>query len=350
MVRNRKYPRLAAVVLLLASGIAVKWFQPPAMPDNADDFQRFEFRSIHMGTKFRIVLYATDHDSAKSAADTAFALADDLNSIFSDYNPDSELSQLTLNVEPGRYVPVSEHMYQLLELAQAVADESNGAFDITLGPLTHIWRDFIRGNRTDLPTEEELEAARQRTGFRNLSLNPDSRSVALNMEGMVLDAGGIAKGYAAERMSEVLLTLGYKHTMIDAGGDIVLGSAPPGSEGWKMVIPVHDHDGLNSYVSFSLKKTAITTSGDLFQYIEHDGLRYSHIIDPSTGIGLTRQTSATVIGVNGATVDAWATALAVLGGKAGIDLLSRHTGYQARVEVVDSVGVSIYKTAGFDKL
>ncbi len=350
MVLKNKNIWLAAIALLLVTGIAVKVFQLSAVADNSDDFQRFEFHSFHMGAKFRIIIYATDHDSAHSAADSAFVKAEYLNSIFSDYDPDSELSQLTLNIEPGMYMPVSEHMYRLLETAQAVAVESNGAFDITIGPLTHMWRDFLRGNRIKPPASHEIESVRQLVGFRNLSLDPEYRSVAFNMNGMMLDAGGIAKGYTAEQMSEVLLALGFEHTMVDAGGDIVLRSAPPGTEGWKIVIPIHDYDARRSYIALTLKKSALTTSGDLFQFIEHDGIRYSHIIDPSTGASLTRQTSATVIGANGTTVDAWATALTVLGEQTGIDFLSRHFGYHARVEVVDSAGVSIYTTDGFENL
>jgi len=350
MILKSKYIRFGALALLLGTGLAGKVFQLSAMPFDADDFQRFEFRSFHMGSQFRVVIYANDHDCAQSAADSAFAMAEYLNSIFSDYDPDSELSQLSVRAEPGRYIPVSKHMYRLLETAQTIAVESGGAFDITMGPLTHLWRDFIRGNRTNPPTSYEIESARRRIGFWNLSLDSDSRSVSLKKNGMILDAGGIAKGYTAERMSETLLSHGFMHTLVDAGGDIVLGDAPPGSDGWEIAIPIHDHDARRSFIIFSLQRTAFTTSGDLFQFIEHGGKRYSHIIDPSTGIGLTRQTSATVIGGEGAAVDAWATALNVLGGKVGVDLLSRKNGFHARIEVMDSLGISIYKTADFGSL
>ncbi len=350
MVIKNKYLLLIAILVLVIPGIASNALQLGKRADDSGVFDRFEFRSFHMGTQFRIVIYGSEYNDARSAADSAFAMAEYLNSIFSNYDPESELSQLTRNIEPGQYIPVSVHMYRVLDTAQTVASESNGAYDITIGPLTHIWRDFIRGNRTDLPTSDELEAARKSIGFRNLSLNPETRSVALHKNGMKLDAGGIAKGYTAEQMSEVLLSHGYVHTLIDAGGDIVLGDAPPGSEGWNMVVPVYDQEGQKSHISFSMEKTVITTSGDLFQFVEHGGKRYSHIIDPSTGIGLTNQTSVTIIGGDGAAVDAWATALNVLGGKKGIELLTRYTTFHARVEVMDYQGISIHKSVGFDNL
>lgn len=315
-----------------------------------DDIQRYEFRSYHMGSQFRIVIHANNYKFARSAADSAFAMASYLNSIFSDYDSDSELSQLSRRAVPNKYIPVSEHFFRLLETACDVSIKSNGAFDITLGPLTHLWREVIQGNRTILPTKAEIESARERIGYKNIALDSESRSVALNKRGMILDAGGIAKGYTADRMSEVLFSLGLNHTLVDAGGDLVLGDAPPGTDGWEIVIPVHNQDGQRNYITLQLENTAITTSGDFFQFFEHQGNRYSHIIDPSTGIGLTRRTSATVIGGDGARVDAWATALNTLADKQGVALLSRMTNYHARVEIMDSLGISIYQTGIFEDM
>lgn len=345
-----KHPQktLIPVCLILLLVSAVFFLKSPGSSVDNSQVQRIEFHSRHMGSLFRVIIYSSDKDSARIAADSAFAMANYLNSVFSDYDPDSELSLLSDHAGSGKYVRVSEHMFRLLETAQEISTQSNGAYDITIGPLSRLWRDVIRGKRTTLPNTEELKAARRATGFKHLLLDTESMSVSLTLPGMKLDPGGIAKGYTADRMSEVLASMGFVHTLVDAGGDMVLGSAPPGSAGWEIAILIHDHNARQGHLLLHLENTALTTSGDLFQYYEHGGLRYSHIINPVTGVGLTQRTSVTVLGAEGAIVDAWATALNVLAGDHGLKNLSCNPGYHARIEVLDTTGISIHKTGFFE--
>jgi thiamine biosynthesis lipoprotein len=290
--------------------------------------ERFEFTQIQMGMPFRIVLYAPDADSANAAARAAYARIKQLNGIMSDYDPESELMQLCRTAGSGKAVPVSPDLLAVLSHALALSKKSDGAFDVTVGPLVRLWR---KARRTKtFPTEEELAAARAVIGYRHIRINGEARTVELLKPGMQLDLGGIAVGYAIDDVLGLLKTRGVSSALIDGSGDIGVSDAPPGKTGWRIgIAPLDAEQAPSRYVI--LRNAAVTTSGDAFQFVEIDGKRYSHIVDPTTGLGLTDHSSVTLLARNCTIADSYTKAVAVLGRKRGLELIDETPGAAAIV-------------------
>ena len=259
-----------------------------------------------MGTRFVITCYHTNRDQATAAADAAFAIAERVNQIASDYIADSELLGLSKH-PPGSAVAVSPLLFQLLSEAREIAEKTGGLFDPTLGPLTKLWRESRR--RKSLPDPATLAAARAATGWKSLVLDSKEFAVTLMKPAMRLDLGGIAKGQAADAMLATMKHHGISRSCITAGGDVRLGDPPPDTVGWK--IGTRTHEAREDSRTLILANCGVSTSGNLHQFIEMGGTRYSHIIDPTTGLGLIRSIAATVIAPNATVSDALATACCV---------------------------------------
>ena len=268
---------------------------------------RFEFTAVHMGVPVRVVLYGSDSVSAGDAARAAYNRVAELDRIMSDYQPRSEVRLLT--ARPREWVPVSEDLFAVLARALEIAVLSDGAFDPTVGPFVRLWRDTRRSGQ--LPDEDTLARARARVGWRLVQVDSSRRAIRLAVDDMWIDLGGIAKGYILQEAIEALRDRGASVAMVEAGGDVVVGDAPPGKAGWRVVVP--QADAAFSARAAVLTNAAIATSGSSEQFVEIDGVRYSHVVDPRTGIGLSRTHAVSVIATDGATADAVATALAVLG-------------------------------------
>ncbi|QTN31577.1 FAD:protein FMN transferase [Akkermansiaceae bacterium] len=257
-----------------------------------------------MGTLFRIKTYADDTGLAEKASAQAFAAAEAINAAASDYIADSEL--LSFSKLPfGKPHPVSETLFPLLLQAQHYARKTDGDYDPTLGPLTKLWRESRR--RKSLPDPEALAKAMASSCYNNLILDEKGRTLTFTVPGMRLDLGGIAKGQAADAMLAVFKKHGLPRTSITCGGDVRVGDPPPGKDHWLVAV-------INSGTAkppLQLNNSAVSTSGDLHQFIEIGGKRYSHIIDPRTGLGLTEARTATIIAPTAAESDAMATAACV---------------------------------------
>jgi len=262
-----------------------------------------------MGLPVRIVLYAADERSALEAARSAFARIAALDATLSDYRPDSELNRLSRT--SGEWVHVSRDLFTVLRRAREIAEITGGAFDPTIGPLVALWRESRRLGR--LPAEDAVADARARVGWRHLELDGGLRRARLAGPGMRLDLGGIAKGFALDEAREVLGSLGVRRVLLEAGGDIVVGDAPPGRSGWTIEVPGASADFARR--AAALENAALSASGGAAQFVEIDGARYSHVVDPATGLGLTRDATVYVICPDAATSDALATAISV-GGRA----------------------------------
>lgn len=269
---------------------------------------RFEYSAPRMGTLFRIVLFGPDEAAARDAAAAAFTRISDLNRILSDYDPESEVSRLSRHA-PGTAVPVSADLFALLEEGQQLAADSGGAFDVTVGPIVRLWRHARRTHR--LPAPEEREAARRATGHAKLRLRAADRTVTLLEAGMALDFGGIAKGYAADAALAVLRQHGFSRAMVAAGGDLALSAPPPGAPGWRIELAPFG-GSLGEPLVLVAADVAVSTSGDAEQFVEFDGVRYSHIVDPRTALGLTQPCAVTIVARRGAQADGLATASCVL--------------------------------------
>lgn len=288
---------------------------------------RFEFSRPQMGLPFRIVLYAPDESKARSAADAVFQRVAELNDILSDYDTDSELSRLSRTAGESRAVRVSDDLWRVLRCSQEMAERSQGAFDITVGPTVSLWRKARRERK--LPDPTRLEAARAAVGYRHLRLDSRKRTATLLQPGMRLDLGGIAKGYAVDEALKILRAHGIQRALVAGGGDMAVSDPPPGQKGWRIELAPLDVTNAPSARFVLLKRAALATSGDLFQHLEIDGKRYSHIVDPRTGLGLTDHSLVTVVARDCMTADSLATAVSVLGPAAGLKLVQRTKGVAA---------------------
>jgi len=308
-------------VWLLAAGIPAA---NPAEPKLA----RFEFDRVEMAVPIRILLYANDPEAANGGAQAALDRIHALNAVFSDYEPTSEMRRLWATAGEGKAVPVSDDLWQVLTRAYELSERSEGAFDVTIGPMIRIWR--RARDLHELPSPQKIEQARQLVGYRLMRLDAQCRAVELTKAGMRLDLGGIAKGYAAEEALAVLRKQGLSRAMVHAGGDISLGDPPPDKPGWIVGI-APPQSGARPIFYLSLSRSSIATSGDTMQYTMIEGRRYSHIVDPKTGIGLTDHSSVSVVAPDGATADALATAVAVLGPEKGLKLVDSTPGAAAYI-------------------
>ncbi len=276
------------------------------MPATAGDPVRFhEYTRVHMGLPVRVAVYTASERAANDAVRAAFDRIAALDRMMSDYRPDSELRRLA----PGRWITVSGELFHVIERSVEIAALTNGAFDPSIGPLVALWRDARR--TAQLPERAAVVAARARVGWRKIELDAGRRRVRLGAPGMQLDLGGIAKGYILQEALRAVRARGVAQALLEAGGDIAVGDAPPGRTGWHIETP--DADPVFAERARRLANAALATSGPTAQFVEIAGVRYSHVIDPRTGLGVTSQYLARVIAHDGATADALATALSVLG-------------------------------------
>lgn len=294
----------------------------PAVVLSAAPLERFEAVEPHMGTLVQIRLYARNSVLAQRAFESAFRRLRELDEKLSDYRPESELMRLCRS-EPGVAVSVSEDLWRVLEQAQEISRATDGMFDVSVGPLVSLWREARKAKQ--LPEPGKLEEARARSGYQNLHLDARRKTVTLRRKGMQLDLGGIAKGYAASEAVRLLHRMGISRSLVAVSGDIALGDPPPDREGWIVQAGGAAH---------TLRNLAISTSGDTEQFVEIDGARYSHIVDPATGLGLRNSREVSIAAPHGAIADALATACSV--GACSPDLLAR---FRAR-QLSPGVGTS----------
>lgn len=281
-----------------------------------------------MGVQARLIVYAPSEETAKIACQAAYDRIAQLEQIMSDYRPDSELMQLCAH-PPGEAVKVSKELMFVLRRSQELSKRSAGAFDVTVGPMVQLWR--IARKTGEMPAPEAIANARSRVGWRYVTLDADAGTVTLNAPNMRLDLGGIGKGYAGDEAIAVLKSRGIRSALFEAGGDIVVSDPPPGKKGWPIDVYEGEHHPSRKLV---LKNAAVSTSGATEQYVTINGKNYSHVIDPSTGIGLTNQYMATIIAPKGITTDGLSTAVTVLGPERGEKLVKHYRGAHAYVRKV----------------
>jgi FAD:protein FMN transferase len=277
--------------------------QKPPIVVSAKD--RHEFSRQLMGTDFRIIAYHPDSMLLNEAVEKAYARAAVLQKVFSDYDENSEVSWLS-NEGKG---DVSDELWDVMNYSLQVSKRSEGAFDVSIGAVSKLWRRAFRLKA--FPASEELDKAAATVGYEEIKMKERSQTIKLGKSGMRLDFGGIAVGYAVDEAMAWLNEYGITTALVDCGGDILLGDAPPGQQGWEIEKPDKIVNGELIFKKAYLANTAITTSGDTYRYLEYEGKRYSHIIDPRTGLGLTNRRVVTVTAPTCIAADAWATAACV---------------------------------------
>lgn len=308
--------------------------------------QRYEADFVAMGMKYHIALFAPNESTAIEAINSVMDRVHALDRTFSDYNTESELSRLCEHCRPGMPVRVSPELFEVLSHAESLAAQTHGAFDVTIGPVIELWRTARRQKR--LPPPPALLAARQKVGWSQLHLDPLNRTVEFTQPGLQIDLGGIAAGYALDEAAELLKIRGLTCVLMDASGDIRVGDPPPGRPGWRVTV-----SGLAGTADASeaqeliLQNCSITTSGDARQFVEIEGTRYSHIVDPRTGLGMSCRSSTTIIAPTGWQADSYATAVNVMGSSAGLRWLESQSGCQGVMFEKTATGISRRATSNF---
>jgi len=311
------------------------------------ELHRYEAVEPHMGTLVRITLYTPGEQAAKDAFRTGFDRIRDLDRILSDYRPDSELNHITRNAV-GRAVRVSEDLFTVLAASQDLAAATSGAFDITQGPVVRLWREARKTRQ--VPEPAALEDAARRGGYRKLHLDAVKRTVMVDTAGMALDVGGIAKGYAASEALKVLGGLGVRSALVAVSGDLAFSEAPPGQRGWRIGVDAGDTPVVSVPRMLELTHAAVSTSGGSEQHVDVDGRRYSHIIDPSSRMGLVDDITVTVIARHGLDADALDTAISVLGASRGLALIESRRDVAALIVQRTSAGTTVLPSSHFREL
>ena len=327
-----------AAVLFLAGTVI------PAV-SAAGELERLEYRQILMGVPIKVLVYSRDEALANAGVHAAFDRIRKLNLIFSDYDEDSEISRLARHSRPGQPVSVSPELATVLAASLEVSRRSEGAFDVTVGPLVGLWRASRRTKR--LPTADELAAAKKRVGYEAVHLDLKQRKVVLDKPGMRLDFGGIVKGYAADEARTVLRSRGFNQALVALSGDISAGDPPPGQPGWKIGVAGLEPAGEGPKDFVWLRNRAVSTAGDAFQFVEIGGKRYSHLVDPKTGLGITRRVSVTVIAPTGLLSDGLDSAAAILGPEKGLKLIEGTPGVSGRFIEMSKDGPKTFETRDF---
>jgi len=272
--------------------------------------KRFSFSRSKMGSPFTIIFYDVDSLHAIKTADDCFNLVDSFVNIYSDYIDSSELNKLSNSASQNKYIPVTPALYDILLQSQKAYQLSDGAFDITMGPLVKLWRKARK--EKIFPDASAIKEEKELVGFDKVKLDTASKSVQLLKPGMQLDLGGIAQGYIAQKVLERLLLHSIKSALVDVSGDIVMSAPPPGKKGWTVGINLPERTDDLQKEKLLLQNCTVSTSGDVYQYMEYGGKKYSHIINPRSGYGVTSQRNVTVIAGDGTTADWLATACSIL--------------------------------------
>jgi FAD:protein FMN transferase len=308
---------------------------------------RYEFDQAEMGVPFRIVLYAPTQVVADRAAASAYQRIKQLNDIMTDYDSASELSQLSRTSGQGRAVKVSHDLWVVLQRAQSLAERSDGAFDVTVGPYVNLWRQARREGQ--LPEPARLAKARLAVGYKQVKLDPANHTVTLLAPNMRLDLGGIAKGYAVNQALHILSRFGVGNALVSGGGDLEVSAPPPGKRGWLIELPPLDATNAPPARFVLLSHAGLSTSGDLFQRLETNGVRYSHIIDPRTGIGLTDHSLVTVIAPDDFTADSLTKVMSVLNPKDALRFIKDTPRIDVRIVRKPCDKIELYESKRFHR-
>lgn len=277
--------------------------------------KKYNFSEPKMGSPLNITIFANDSARASFLAKKSFQIADSLNLIFSDYVENSELNRLSKTAGNDTFTPVSPALWDIIKQSVQASKQCNGAFDISVGSIVKLWRK-ARKEKT-FPDKITLNNSLQTVGYQYVMLYSVTHSIKLLQKNTLLDLGGIAKGYVAQVIVNFLQQQGIEKALVDAGGDL----ATTGKD-WRIGISIPDSEELMQGF-LVLQNQAVATSGNMYQFVEIEGKKYSHIVNPHTGLGLTHQRNVTVVAPDGATADWLATACSVLSVRKALKLIKK---------------------------
>lgn len=299
--------------------------------------------TILMGSKFDITISAVDSLQAERYIDEVITEITRIENLISDWKFDSQVSEIN-RMAGKQAVKVDQELFDLTQRALFFSQITDGAFDISSAAMDKIWK--FDGSMKQLPSKEELTKAIEKVGYQNIILNPVDTTVFLKKEGMKIGFGATGKGYAADKGRNLMQQMGVKAGIVNASGDMAVWSDDIPQKKWRIGInnPFKNND-ITEVVT--LCNGAITTSGNYEKFAEIASVRYSHIMNPKTGMPATGLTSVTVIGPSAETANGFSTSLMVLGRKEGLRLLKKHPEY-ACLMITDNGRV--YRSKNFKKI
>ena len=271
--------------------------------------RKFSYSEMKMGSAFNLIIVSADSNKANHLARKSYELVDSLNHIFSNYDSSSELSKINASAGLLPY-KMSRAMLDLVQKSQYAYIQSKGAYDISIGPLSSLWRNARKAKL--FPEASTVLATKKLVGFAQIKINKRLGTIFLPNANMQLDFGGIAKGYIAQWVINFLKANGIQQALVDAGGDIVMSGPPLNQKGWLIGVNLPETTDQLLNKKLQLSNCSVATSGDVYQFIEYKGVKYSHIINPLTGYGVTNLRNVTIVAKTGATADWLATACSIL--------------------------------------
>jgi thiamine biosynthesis lipoprotein len=347
---QRKY-RITIEVIVFAVLIAALYFLVPAKNETPGRVDIDSGMHEVMGTFARVFAVATDSNTAKRSIGSAFAEIEEVDRLMSKYKSDSKISEL--NREGFKQaVKVSRPTYEVLEKSVEFSKLTGGAFDVTVGPLMDLWHSAEEANT--MPTDAELQEARAKVGYGKLILDANEESIRFTAEGMEVDLGGIAKGYAIDKAVDAMERSGAAGGMVDIGGEIrCFGLPPGGKDKWRIGLqdPDKAKDGFDAgtpLLVLNLMDAAVATSGHYRRFVTIGGKRYSHIVNPESGYSSESLASVTIICPSATDADALTTAVSVMGAEKGLALVKKTPGAEA-ILITSEPKREIIKTSGAEK-
>ncbi len=308
--------------------------------------QRYKFTQPKMGSYLTVIFYDNDSIHARQISDKCFSIVDSLNEIYSDYLPNSELNQLCATGGTHQWVAVSPALFDLIQQSSKAWKLSKGSFDITVGPVVRIWRKARKEKK--FPDEDAVKKAMQSVGFQYVLIDSVNKKIQLTKTGMQLDAGGIGQGYIGQKVLDFLFQQNIRSALVDVSGDIVAGDPPPGKKGWTVAVNVPESENELLDNKAIVNNQAIITSGDVYQYLLYNGKKYSHIVNPETGYGVTNQRNVTVIAADGTTADWFTKACTILSFKK-IKRIARKLNAEYLIGTIEKEKIRFYQSKHFSK-
>jgi len=343
---------LIAISSLIAAALLTSSLIVPLFFQQRRQVQLDSGHRLAMGTFAHIVAVAENSSTAERAIEAAFEQISNIEDLMSYYKDDSQINKINRDGHKGP-VKVSKSTFEVLQKSVEFSRLTGGAFDITVGPLEELWRSA--GEANSVPTDAELQQVRSKVGYEKLILDGNEMTVRFAVEGMKIDLGGIAKGYAIDKVIEAMQKCGATGGMTDVGGDIrCFGTPPKGKEYWLIGLQ-EPSERLETPIGtgeltlvLKLKDAAVATSGDYRRFVLVGGKRYSHIIDRRTAAGAKGLSSVTIISKNATDADALATAVSVMGAEKSVELIERLPETEA-ILITTQPEYKIIKTSGAEK-
>ncbi len=287
-----------------------------------------------MGTFVEITVWGGDDAAAAQAIEEAFAEFDRLDRMMTTWLPDSEVSRINAAAGSGKPIAVSPELFKCLSRAVEYSRLSGGLFDVTVGAFSGVWK-FDEDNDGTIPAAPQVEERRKLVGWKDLVLDDKQRSVLLRRPGMRITLGGIAKGFAVDRATQILRNRGFIDFIVRAGGDMYV-SGRHGDRRWR--VGIRDPRGARDaiFAAAEVEDMTFSTSGDYERFTVKDGKRYHHILDPRDGYPATASRSVTIMAKDGTLAEGMSKTLFILGPKDGLAFLKKVPGVEAVIVGADN--------------